>query len=382
MVPSNSSCGNQLCVRGVYPRCVLSQCFISADTQQSFTDLSSNASICRLPFLMRCSIAATSREDTEADCWRNVKRMKRKNLGCAEGGLVDAFVEHFSHGTRESVGSEFAGTVMLRRSNGRTSPDLDREFRESTRDSELFPPSLTQKSTLMVVKALTTLPAFRQAVSITKYHLSNSLMTISQPTDNASRPAMVDFWATWCGPCRVISPVFEKFSSTTSKVDFYKVDVDECPDIAQEVGIRAMPTFMAFKKGSNIGTVVGADPSALKSKLHVPSRVIVSVIAGFRMSPLHSSALPPPMSVKEITKLADFNAAQFAGEAGQGVEFYKVNVDECDDISQEVGIRSVGNSRSADLPILQRAAFVPVVTNVLGVQGWYEGQRARGSRSQ
>ncbi|KAJ8457364.1 hypothetical protein ONZ45_g12524 [Pleurotus djamor] len=96
----------------------------------------------------------------------------------------------------------------------------------------------------MVIKALTTLPAFRQAIS-------------------GRRPVVIDFWATWCGPCKAIAPVFEKFATSTEKVDFYKVDVDSAVDIAQEVGIRAMPTFAAFKDGSKIGTVVGADPSQL-----------------------------------------------------------------------------------------------------------------------
>ena len=53
---------------------------------------------------------------------------------------------------------------------------------------------------------------------------------------------MVDFWATWCGPCKVISPVFERFSDAAeySGVEFYKVDVDTQPDISQEVGVRAV----------------------------------------------------------------------------------------------------------------------------------------------
>ncbi|KAK7464993.1 hypothetical protein VKT23_006202 [Stygiomarasmius scandens] len=82
---------------------------------------------------------------------------------------------------------------------------------------------------------------------------------------NSGKPVVVDFWATWCGPCRVISPIFEKFSEQTPNVEFYKVDVDAQTDIAQEVGIKAMPTFMLFKDGNKVKDLVGAVPPALEA---------------------------------------------------------------------------------------------------------------------
>ncbi|EMD32666.1 hypothetical protein CERSUDRAFT_118691 [Gelatoporia subvermispora B] len=81
---------------------------------------------------------------------------------------------------------------------------------------------------------------------------------------NSDKVAIFDFWATWCGPCRVISPIFEKLASQVEGVEFYKVDVDEQGEISQEVGVRAMPTFIAFKGGNKIGEVVGANPAKLQ----------------------------------------------------------------------------------------------------------------------
>jgi len=80
----------------------------------------------------------------------------------------------------------------------------------------------------------------------------------------SDKVAVFDFWATWCGPCKVISPVFEKLSDQFSNADFYKVDVDDQQEIAQEVGIRAMPTFIAFKNGQKVKDLVGANPGALQ----------------------------------------------------------------------------------------------------------------------
>ncbi|KAK7206532.1 thioredoxin [Myxozyma melibiosi] len=80
--------------------------------------------------------------------------------------------------------------------------------------------------------------------------------------------SVIDFYATWCGPCKVIAPKVHAFSEEfTEGIAFYKIDVDEVADVAAEVGVRAMPTFMLFKNGQKIKEVVGANPPALKSAI-------------------------------------------------------------------------------------------------------------------
>ncbi|CAK7264161.1 mitochondrial thioredoxin [Sporothrix epigloea] len=80
---------------------------------------------------------------------------------------------------------------------------------------------------------------------------------------------VVDFHATWCGPCKAISPLFEKLSNEDkfSGIFFAKVDVDAVPQVAQEYGIRAMPTFISIKDEEKFGEVVGANPPAVQKLL-------------------------------------------------------------------------------------------------------------------
>ncbi|XP_063311335.1 uncharacterized protein LOC134611401 [Pelobates fuscus] len=78
---------------------------------------------------------------------------------------------------------------------------------------------------------------------------------------------VIDFTAVWCGPCKMIAPLFEKLSVEISKVDFYKVDVDDVSDVAEFCKVRAMPTFIFYKDGKKIDEVCGADIDELKKKI-------------------------------------------------------------------------------------------------------------------
>ncbi|KAL8771609.1 MAG: hypothetical protein Q9209_003052 [Squamulea sp. 1 TL-2023] len=78
---------------------------------------------------------------------------------------------------------------------------------------------------------------------------------------------IIDCMATWCAPCKIIAPELVKMSNTHTAARFYKLDIDEVPEVAAELGVRAMPTFVMFKNGEKIGEVVGAHADALEAKV-------------------------------------------------------------------------------------------------------------------
>lgn len=94
------------------------------------------------------------------------------------------------------------------------------------------------------VKELTELPGFFEFVK--------------QP--NVS---VVDFYATWCGPCKALEPIFVTLAERIPEVQFGRVDVDAAQDIATEYAISAMPTCLLFKNGEAVGKIVGANPPKL-----------------------------------------------------------------------------------------------------------------------
>ena len=74
---------------------------------------------------------------------------------------------------------------------------------------------------------------------------------------------VIDFFATWCGPCRMIAPVIEELAKNNEDVVFLKVDVDELEDLAIRYKVRAMPTFLFLKKGEKVGDLIGANKKKL-----------------------------------------------------------------------------------------------------------------------
>ncbi|XP_062160317.1 thioredoxin H3-like [Alnus glutinosa] len=99
------------------------------------------------------------------------------------------------------------------------------------------------------------------------FHSKDQWKSHFEASKQTDKLLVIDFTATWCGPCRFIEPAFKEFSAKYRDVEFVKIDVDELDSVAREFAVEAMPTFIFIKKGEVVDKLVGATKEGLQKKI-------------------------------------------------------------------------------------------------------------------
>ena len=92
-------------------------------------------------------------------------------------------------------------------------------------------------------------------ITITKENFAQEVL-------QSEKPVLLDFWASWCGPCRMLSPIVDEVAEERGDVTVGKVNVDEQPELAGEFGVMSIPTLLVFEQGKLVRQAVGARPKA------------------------------------------------------------------------------------------------------------------------
>lgn len=114
---------------------------------------------------------------------------------------------------------------------------------------------------------------FLQPLNITSFFDYNMVTELTdtefQKFISSPKPVIVDFWASWCMPCKMLAPVFEQVSKEfTGKLKFAKLSTEEYPEMAREVSITGIPCMIVFRNGKEVDRIIGFYPAAaLKSKI-------------------------------------------------------------------------------------------------------------------